>query len=300
MNPLEALLKPHAPLSALVSLLLIAAPAAAQDEAPIDRVVPYSGLLDLDGAPYDGPVQMRFRLYTAAEGRQGDDCAADPGCTWQETHPAVEVRSGRFAVDLGRFAAGLAAAIQTDRQLYVEMAVRRPEPDDPPPWITLGRRQPLAPAPLSMYAVAGVPRGAVMFFALDRCPLGWAPFEAGHGRYVVGLPPGGTLGARVGQALADAEDRPVGQHTHAASQPPHTHEARDLGHGHELAQPIAINSGGDGAIEDGSGARGRFTTRQGFANIQVDETQPAVTVEAAGAVPGTPAPYVQLRICIRQ
>jgi len=47
-----------------------------------------------------------------------------------------------------------------------------------------------------------IPSGAVIFFNLASCPQGWRELTSARGRYIVGLPAGGTLGATVGTALS--------------------------------------------------------------------------------------------------
>ncbi|MBI1971505.1 MAG: hypothetical protein HYS52_01485 [Candidatus Wildermuthbacteria bacterium] len=59
-----------------------------------------------------------------------------------------------------------------------------------------------------------VPAGAVMSFNLATCPSGWTAFTAGQGRYIVGLPSGGTLAGTSGNALGNLENRPSGAHQH--------------------------------------------------------------------------------------
>ena len=59
-------------------------------------------------------------------------------------------------------------------------------------------------------AAAGVPSGAVSFFNLDTCPTGWTALTEAQGRYLVGLPSGGTRAATVGTALSNTENRAVG------------------------------------------------------------------------------------------
>src|SRR3954464_4966688 len=39
---------------------------------------------------------------------------------------------------------------------------------------------------------AVAPAGAVMYFDLASCPAGWTSYDAAGGRYLVGLPAGGT------------------------------------------------------------------------------------------------------------
>ena len=59
-----------------------------------------------------------------------------------------------------------------------------------------------------------VPSGAVMFFNAAACPSGWTAFTAAQGRYIVGMPGGGTLGLTAGTALGDGEQRQVPIHLH--------------------------------------------------------------------------------------
>src|SRR3989344_434292 len=68
-----------------------------------------------------------------------------------------------------------------------------------------------------------VSSGAVMFFNLSSCPSGWTEFTDARGRYLVGLPSGGTLGDTTGTALTNLENRAVGQHGHPVSDSGHTH-----------------------------------------------------------------------------
>jgi len=108
----------------------------------------------------------------------------------------------------------------------------------------------------------GVPSGAVMFFDLTSCPTGWSEDNDVDGRYITGLPTGGTLGAQVGTALSDQENRPVGQHNHNVP-----------GRAGSNAQP-------------GSGYA--LNTRSGGANFGTYN---------AGSVAGTNAPYIQYLAC---
>jgi subtilisin-like proprotein convertase family protein len=125
-----------------------------------------------------------------------------------------------------------------------------------------------------------VPKGAVMAFNLSACPTGWSELTAARGRYVVGLPPGGTLAAAVGTSLSNGENRPVGQHDHSINDP---------GHAHELARDS--DSGPDG----GSGA----VASEDYANYNTMTyaATTGITIANAGSVAGTNAPYLQLLMC---
>lgn len=128
---------------------------------------------------------------------------------------------------------------------------------------------------------ASVPRGAVMFFNLSSCPSGWAALVAAQGRYLVGLPSGGTLAGTAGTALTNLEDRPVGQHNHAITDPGHAH-----------------NFVGDASGTDTvpGGDAGAASTTGSYAGIVASNTT-GITINNSGSVAGTPAPYLQLLVC---
>ncbi len=113
------------------------------------------------------------------------------------------------------------------------------------------------------------PRGTVAYFELPSCPPGWRLFERGRGRYLVGLQQGGSLGAEVGTALNDKENRATGKHLH-------TYLLRGWGWG----------GGPPGATTQGGGP-GETTT-------------PNAQTQTTGEVDGTNAPYVQLCVCQKQ
>ncbi len=132
---------------------------------------------------------------------------------------------------------------------------------------------------------AFVPAGAVAFFDLAACPAGWTPYTAGEGRYLVGTPAGGTTGAAIGTALSAGENRPVGAHTHGVVDPGHTHNA---------AAGNTINAGNVPFVRfqsNGSAAADSAGT------LTTASKTTGITIASAGAVAGTPAPYVQLLAC---
>jgi hypothetical protein len=148
------------------------------------------------------------------------------------------------------------------------------------------------------------PTGAVMFFNLSACPSGWSVLAAAQGRYLVGLPAGGTLGGTDGTALTNLEDRPVGQHTHVATDAGHTHPITDQAHSHAVT---AWNGGGvggfnymwasgasNGTSPSGSAINSSFTGITG-----TNSGKASITVQNAGAVASTNAPYLQLLICVK-
>jgi hypothetical protein len=125
-------------------------------------------------------------------------------------------------------------------------------------------------------ADAVAPAGAVMFFATATCPAGYTEYAAAQGRYVVGLPPGGTLEKTDGTALGDGEDRPTGQHDHAVT---------------VLADPILV--GGNVTVTSVQGTA-HTSSRQPLASTSAAS---GITVGQAGSVAGTNAPYIQLLAC---
>lgn len=130
---------------------------------------------------------------------------------------------------------------------------------------------------------AGVaPAGAVVHFDLAACPTGWSEYTDGRGRYLVGLPQGGTPGAGVGTPLASGEDRATGQHTHGVNDPGHAHS---VPYDTDMLANLGNTIGGtkQQGANDGSAASSTVQT--------------GITVQPAGAVAGTNAPYVQLIAC---
>ena len=131
---------------------------------------------------------------------------------------------------------------------------------------------------------AQAPSGEVAFYAASACPSDWSPYEPARGRYVVGVPSGGQLEAQVGTALSPQENRPVGRHGHGITDPGHSHAAdvqRTINAGNVAAQKFQGNAQGGAA--DQTLSTGAATT--------------GITVNPAGAVDGTNAPYIQLLPC---
>ena len=124
-----------------------------------------------------------------------------------------------------------------------------------------------------------LPTGMVAPFNLVSCPSGWSELTAARGRYVVGLPSGGTLAATQGTALTNTENRAVGQHNHGVSETPHSHT-------------FEINNTPSGPQANwgttASGVTGNPSTSAVATNL---------TINNAGSVAGTNAPYIQLLMC---
>jgi hypothetical protein len=143
-----------------------------------------------------------------------------------------------------------------------------------------------------------VPSGAVMFFNLETCPSGWHELQEAQGRYLVGLTDGGTLSATVGTALSDSEDRPVGLHTHGINDPGHSHSIYDPGHTHGMGE-VAVSGSAHGDLNGAPNWLSLYTrsTYRSTTGISINSSTSRVTVQDAGTVSGTNAPYLQLLVC---
>ncbi len=128
----------------------------------------------------------------------------------------------------------------------------------------------------------GVSSGAVMSFKLTSCPSGWSELTAARGRYLVGLPAGagGSLAAEVGTALSNQENRPVGRHSHGITDPSHGHSSPVYNGGVGTANPRTASA--DFNSVGSAGSSGAVT---------------GITINNAGSVADTNAPYLQLLVC---
>ena len=136
----------------------------------------------------------------------------------------------------------------------------------------------------SLAGGVAVPTSAVMFFNRSSCPSGWTELTSARGRSLVGLPSGGTLGGTQGTALTNLENRPVGQHNHPITDPSHRH-----GYVHsrgETDEALTASSALDAAVFAGN-----------TGTLFTDFATTGITVDNAGAVSGTNAPYLQLLAC---
>ena len=125
---------------------------------------------------------------------------------------------------------------------------------------------------------SSVPSGFVGFFDLASCPSGWTDLVNAQGRYLVGLPGGGTLNGEVGQVLTNLENRAVGQHGHNITDPAHSHTYSGIWGGSSMPYN---QQGGDG-----------YASQRQTAGAST-----GITVQNTGTVSGTNAPYIQLRVC---
>jgi hypothetical protein len=132
-------------------------------------------------------------------------------------------------------------------------------------------------------AAGGEPSGAIGFYAASSCPSGYSVYEEARGRYLVGLPNGGRLAAPVGTALSAEENRPVGKHDHSITDP---------GHSHDVGSHQSINTGNVAS----NTAQGNASTVEND-QIGTSTETTGITVNPAGAVEGTNAPYLELLVC---
>ena len=146
---------------------------------------------------------------------------------------------------------------------------------------------------------SGVPSGVIAFMA-GACPSGWTEYTAARGRYVVGVPSGGTVSGTVGTALTNQENRAVGQHTHTfsgAALAVHDHAAQAMDEAGDNVSPVgqlpARSNNGDLNYKDVTPNVVMHTN----VIVAASAGTPAGTNANAGSVAGTNAPYIQLTAC---
>jgi hypothetical protein len=140
----------------VVSALTVSVQALAQlDDDPstdsLPRVVPYEGVLDLDGLPHTGFLDMRFSFFDTPSG--GAPAWTE---TWSNAQQrAVQLFRGRFAVALGTFDDGglatLESIIADADPIYLAIEVKRTNEADNA-WVALSGRQRLNPVPYAMWS----------------------------------------------------------------------------------------------------------------------------------------------------
>lgn len=118
-----------------------------------------------------------------------------------------------------------------------------------------------------------VPQGTVIFFNGSSCPTGYAEVTDARGRYMVGLPSGGSIGSTTGSALSDLENRPVGEHNH-------TLRAKD----------------DDGDFNE-PGSSSLAKSENTYKDESADTSMHSSSILNSGSVAGTNAPYIQFLVC---
>jgi len=129
-------------------------------------------------------------------------------------------------------------------------------------------------------APSSVPSGIVLFFNLSSCPAGWSELTSARGRYIVGLPSGGTLAGTAGTALSNQENRATGQHSHTVDDP---------GHSHYVFHNPGIGLAG---LDYDAGSNIDFDNP-----VESDSSYTEISIDNFGSVAGTNAPHIQLLVC---
>ncbi|MEL6177803.1 MAG: hypothetical protein AAFS10_02570 [Myxococcota bacterium] len=132
----------------IVGLIVAAAfSSALAENSELDsdpRVIPYNGVLELDGAAYNGEADFRFAIVT----EEGNDCS------FVEEQGDVVVYSGRFNVNLGSTTgAGVDGCIFNSQEVYITIGVRDSASDGE--YTELSGRQRIRPVPFSYWSAEG-------------------------------------------------------------------------------------------------------------------------------------------------
>jgi hypothetical protein len=258
----------------------------------------YSGTLQESGLPVTGMRALTLILWDS------DTATASSDNKCQTTASTTQVTNGRFRLPLD---ISCTAAVSATPDLWIEVIVGT---------LSLGRKKlgavPYAVEASRASAATGVlasqivPSGAVTYFNGTTCPAGWTELVAARGRYVVGLPLGGTLAGIDGTPLTDLLDRPTGQHTHTMMMGGmHNHNGFTGGTvsgDTNLDNNVAFGAVGNGEAPSCSAHVGE-TANTGCYAYYKDHTHSIAsdpghvhTINASGT-PGTNAPYIQLLVC---
>ncbi len=125
----------------------------ATDSVP--RVIPYQGVLEFNGVPYHGNMDIRFALFDDAvagsAGTTDAQCQADANCLWSEEFSgdnAQQVFQGRFSSILGQ-TNPVTDTIYDAGTLFLGLQVRGPGDAT---WIALDNRQVITPVPFALWS----------------------------------------------------------------------------------------------------------------------------------------------------
>lgn len=143
--------------------------------ASAPQLMNYQGQLkNENGEPRGGSVALSFSIYGSEAATTGESPIWGP-----QTFQDVALVDGFFNVILGPVDDNdlpIARAFD-DSVRYIEIS----EGEN-----AISPRQRILSTPYSL-RTADVPAGAIMAFALDSCPSGWAEWEAGKGRFLRGI-----------------------------------------------------------------------------------------------------------------
>ena len=284
------------------------------------RLTHQGRLLSISGIPMEGSHQMTFSFYNSE---------VDGELLWGEEFE-VSLRNGFYNVILGTnpnnsFSDSLFDSIP----LYLGIQVGTGE--------ELSPRQELSSTPFALrseyadsaYNVDGgkvvasevfigetevintngewvgpsiMPPNMVIFFWGAACPTGFTELVEAQGRYLVGLPSGGDPNQAVGIALTDKEDRTTGKHTHVITDDGHDHTVTDDGHTHTVTDRYGYdskdvrNDDRDTAVFSATYTVSRTTSPE-TTGISINNAKTNISLENAGTIEGTNAPYLQLLVC---
>jgi hypothetical protein len=134
-------------------------------------------------------------------------------------------------------------------------------------------------------ARGGVPTGMVAYFNLGACPSGWTDVSSTYqGLYFTTKFAAQANGTVVGTALTIGESRAVGQHTHAIT---------DTGHVHNISVFERDMDFGPGQLGD------NIEAGLGDGTEQTASAVTGITINNAGSVAGTNAPYAVWLTCVK-
>ena len=266
----------------------------------------------LNAEPFPTSASVTFTLSYNGTAVPGFACTAQQavnGCSSTNSDPAILFTKqsntfGRYSLTIS-YPSG-SSSFTAGWSLGVNGLPTSPHAIRGTGAITNGTFQaPLVPAG----ATDVFPSSAIMFFNLSSCPSGWSAVPAAEGRYLVGVPSPGTLGATVGTALSNIENRPVGLHFHQYSDTGHSHGITDPGHAHGVGAGTRYVFWDTGTCKAPT-HYGSFTnpdancldwaTTNATSTTNINGTGTATTnisIQNAGSVSGTSAPYVQYRVC---
>lgn len=255
------------PLTIAVWLPLLVPGAGAQE---VPTTMNYQGrLTDNTATPaaVDAVLPMTFSIWDSAVG--GTSLWSE---AWDAPQPQVVVSDGLFDVVLGTHVPIAPSVFASGTARWLQVTIDGE---------VLAPRQRLSSVGWAFHADSGagsadLPAGLIAHFDGTSCPPGWTAVSAARGRYLVGLPTGGSLAGVQGTPLTSLEDRPVGQHSHGVTQTPHSHT---------YVPPTQTSTGS-----------GNSAARVGSAQQTSADLVP-ISINAAGTVAGTNAPYVQYLVC---
>ncbi|MEL6182488.1 MAG: hypothetical protein AAFS10_26260 [Myxococcota bacterium] len=137
------------PVSVLIGLILAVGVRSMAEDSELDvgpRTLPYRGILDFNGSPLNGPVDLKFTLTNDASGE-------NTTCWFEEEHDNVIAHAGRFSVNIGSVAGALPGCTFNSNSMSILVAVRNA--DSSGDYIALAGVQRINPAPFSYWSAEG-------------------------------------------------------------------------------------------------------------------------------------------------